>query len=438
MDQVRKEMADRVQLAERNDPETLALMKEHGVEPADLKAALAELNDPTPRKKIEEEEEKAIAMPRDAVAGALQTGLQNFYEERKPELLQRTEARGALALEVPVTDESLRPEAADAKVEKLFERFSRTDIGWATVGIAKLVTLVRNKRAFQDRPAAPLKIADNARVYLIGDWASGVPRARAVSERIRTLLVDPAFQNVEQHVIHLGDAYYSGFQKEYESSFLKYWPVLPGEEGKYGSWSVNGNHDMYSGGHAYFDFLLADPRFRRQEQSSYFSLENANWQILGLDTAWDDKDLTGGQAKWVADTRRANRKKKGMLMSHHQLFCAYSDDQNPKIRAKLDQQGVLGEGLVDSWFWGHEHLCALYEPRDNVRFARLVGHGGIPEYVRLGAPPPTVSYQFQEFFESGLEKFARFGFAVLEFAGASVQVQYISELGQVHKVEVLT
>jgi 3',5'-cyclic AMP phosphodiesterase CpdA len=219
---------------------------------------------------------------------------------------------------------------------------------------------------------------------------------------------------------------------------LQYWPVRPGEEGKYGSWSINGNHDMYSGGQAYFDFLLADPRFARQEKSSNFSFENNQWQILGLDTAWEDKDLTGGQAKWVADSRRAKRQKKGMLLSHHQLFCAYSDDQNPNIRKRLDEQGVLAEGLVDSWFWGHEHLCALYEPRDNVRYARLVGHGGIPEWAKLGTPPPTVTYQFQEYLESGLEKFGRFGFAVLHFSTAGIHVQYVSELGQVHKNEMLT
>ncbi len=99
---------------------------------------------------------------------------------------------------------------------------------------------------------------------------------------------------------------------------------------------------------------------------------------------------------------------------------------------------MLIEGLVDSWFWGHEHLCALYEPRDNVRYARLVGHGGIPEWAKLEAPPPTVSYQYQEYFESGLQKFARFGFAVLLFSGPDVHVQYVNELGQVHKIETLS
>jgi hypothetical protein len=30
---------------------------------------------------------------------------------------------------------------------------------------------------------------------------------------------------LEQHVIHLGDVYYSGWEFEYRERLLKYWPV---------------------------------------------------------------------------------------------------------------------------------------------------------------------------------------------------------------------
>jgi hypothetical protein len=50
--------------------------------------------------------------------------------------------------------------------------------------------------------------------------------------------------------------------------------VRADETGAFGSWSLNGNHDVYSGGHAYFDVLLRDPRVARQEQSSFFSFVN--------------------------------------------------------------------------------------------------------------------------------------------------------------------
>ena len=101
----------------------------------------------------------------------------------------------------------------------------------------------------------------------------------------------------EQHVIHLGDVYYSGWPEEYEDHFLPNWPVAPGQEDRYGSRCLNANHDMFSGGH--FDHLLKDERFRRQrsarQPTSYFSLENDHWQILGLDSAWQDGDLAGSQ-----------------------------------------------------------------------------------------------------------------------------------------------
>jgi hypothetical protein len=64
-------------------------------------------------------------------------------------------------------------------------------------------------------------------------------------------------------------------------------------------WALNGNHDRYSGGHGYFGYLLHDPRFRGQWRgasadhtlSSYFSLENEDWQLLGLDSAYLNHDL---------------------------------------------------------------------------------------------------------------------------------------------------
>ena len=46
---------------------------------------------------------------------------------------------------------------------------------------------------------------------------------------------------------------------------LDLWPVTADQAGAgVTSWSLNGNHDMYSGGFGYFQTLLADPRFAAQ------------------------------------------------------------------------------------------------------------------------------------------------------------------------------
>src|SRR5207245_6113755 len=52
------------------------------------------------------------------------------------------------------------------------------------------------------------------------------------------------------------------------------------------SFALNSNHEMYAGGEGYFRALLADNRFAAQGGLSYFALENNQWLIIGLDTAY--------------------------------------------------------------------------------------------------------------------------------------------------------
>ena len=49
--------------------------------------------------------------------------------------------------------------------------------------------------------------------------------------------------------------------------------------------SLCGNHDMYSGGAPYYALLD-----RLGQPSSYVCLRNAHWQLLGMDTGYNDYD----------------------------------------------------------------------------------------------------------------------------------------------------
>jgi hypothetical protein len=240
----------------------------------------------------------------------------------------------------------------------------------------------------------------------------------------------------QQHVIHLGDVYYSGFGSEYDKRVLAdgRWPVRRDEAETIGWWSLNGNHDMYSGGYGYYDVLLRDARFARQQQSSFFSLFNDHWKILGLDSAWKDQRLHGSQSKWAAKEVTAH-KGKIMLLSHHQLFSAYESGAD-EIGDGIE--GPLLEGRIDTWFWGHEHRCMTFRPWDRVEHARCIGHGGVPVYMwhRPNDPYPTPGvYEYREFIAKGLEHWAMFGFAVLDFDGPNVHVRYIDEDGVQHLAE---
>lgn len=417
-----------IQLLQAGDAGAVARAAQTGVTPDDLRVAKAALDQAQTNPKASEiRSGQEVFLPPDATASALQTALQQHLFQRRPDMLERPE--NLLPASDAITDVSI---AGASETENLFEQFGPVDIGWVSTGFASLVKLFRGARPFTQVPAHPCKIANSARIILLADWGTGVPRARKVGEAARLCLEQAAQAGREVHVIHLGDVYYSGWDAEYDDHFFPFWPVRPDEAGKYGSWSLNGNHDMYSGGHGYFDHLLADPRFARQERSSYFSLENDYWQILGLDTAYNEFDLFGNQAKWVLETRSAQAQKKGVLLTHHQPYSGY--EAAPDTILKL-LAPALQKDLVLAWFWGHEHRCAFYDPRNHIQYGRCIGHGGVPVLATTDALPAGVQYEFGDWVVGTEPHLARFGFAVADFDNEGMHVEYLNEDGTIHNLE---
>jgi hypothetical protein len=253
---------------------------------------------------------------------------------------------------------------------------------------------------------------------------------------MRDVLQEPGAR--EQHVIHLGDVYYSGWPGEYQKRFLAPWPVDTAKKDQIGSWILNGNHDMYSGGKGFWETALADPRFHRQQNYSYFCLENDHWKIFGLDTAYDDHALKDPQAAWVKAGMDAAPGKQILLFSHHQPFSAY-EKGGPKLVKKLN--AVLNTGRITAWFWGHEHRCVLYDGHQKVGFGRCIGHGGVPVYMNHSPGeqvPSPGNYEYRATMGSdGLFPWARFGFAILDFEDATIHVRYLDELGDPYHSETI-
>jgi hypothetical protein len=322
---------------------------------------------------------------------------------------------------------------------RILDKFSITDPGWVSSLIATGVRWLRKRHAFNPTPPDPVQIGDRARIILVGDWGSGIPRAQLVGTAMRMAVEQGIRENRDVQVIHLGDVYYSGWQFEYQDRFLPYWPVKAAEAEKTGSWCLNGNHDMYSGGHAYFDFLLKDARFRKQRQASFFRLYNKHWQLLGLDTAWDDNGLKDPQASWVTQVLEQNGQK-SIFLTRHQLFSAYED--GPVVGKTLGRKlgPVLDNKRIHTWFWGHEHRFIIYEPTVNVQNARLVGHGGVPVYMTHKTDDSYVKpaiFEDRRFIQNGLEHWAMFGFVILDFEGPEINASYVDEAGSTIKTETI-
>lgn len=332
------------------------------------------------------------------------------------------------------------------------EKFGPHDSDWVSrVAEATLARLAMGNHHFNPHPAE-LEIAqDDARVVVVGDWGSGLPRARDVARFMAQEVADAIDHGRAVHVVHLGDVYYSGDKVEYKRRVLAegMWPVTV-QQARAGvtSWSLNGNHDMYGGGWGYFDTLLKEERFRNQSSpdghpTSFFRIRTPSWDLAGLDTSWDPEVLSLGQKGVLADPQAellagwaAQSDRKLMLLSHHQLVSSYDlADLGTVLPNKL--KALIDGDRISAWLWGHEHRCMGFKDVPGVPYARCIGHGGIP----VPAPDPSKPlaapglWQEQGSFEQNDTRWSTFGFAVLDFDGPRATVRYRDDRGVQTRVE---
>jgi hypothetical protein len=332
--------------------------------------------------------------------------------------------------------------------------FTPDDPDWYVV-IARgvLERLAEGNAPFNPAPAEYGEVADDARLVVVGDWGTGLPRAKAVAALMQGKVAEALAEGRQVHVLHLGDVYYSGFEYEDQRRFLDLWPVTAEQAGAgVTSWSLNGNHDMYSGGFGYFGTLLADPRFKLQRSpdgktTSYFRMRSPSWDFVGLDTAWDTDVVSNGQiavlqepqASYVAEVA-AQSERKLVLLSHHQLVSVY--DTSDIGRALPDDLApVLDRGRVTAWWWGHEHRAITYQAAAGVRFPRCLGNGGVPilpdPSPPAGSSPAIIWHSTRTVSEDGRD-WTRFGFAVLDLSPDQIDVAYIDDDGHVPHTETIT
>ena len=111
--------------------------------------------------------------------------------------------------------------------------FSPADPDWVIkIARSMLGHLARGNHPFNPRPAE-YAISDSARLVVVGDWGTGLPRARAVASYMAEEVADALARGREAHVIHLGDVYYSGVPSEIRQHVLACWPVTPEQQAFY-------------------------------------------------------------------------------------------------------------------------------------------------------------------------------------------------------------
>lgn len=209
-----------------------------------------------------------------------------------------------------------------------------------------------------------IAIPNQVSLAIAGDWGTGDYIAAKVANAMK--------QQPADYTIHLGDVYYAGARAD-DGIDLSAWPA-----GTRGQFTLNSNHEMYSGGMGYFNEV--NQRFPLQNGTSYFSLHNDDWLIIGLDTAYHSDEMSlymdgalgDQQTAWLNQLAQGSSKKI-LLLSHHQ---GYSIDGSNKTPLYTRVVQALGRE-PDYWYWGHLHNVICYQQQGGLR-ARCVGHGAVP------------------------------------------------------------
>lgn len=228
----------------------------------------------------------------------------------------------------------------------------------------------------------PLGANDTIRLALFSDFATGEYHSLYIAHHI--------VGEKPHYAIHLGDVYYAGIPAEV-AAYLET-PLRPALA-RSRVFVMNGNHEMLSGGHGYFEYLArkrgpgGNGRVEQEQEGSYFSLVSERYQVIAIDTAYDyvnNSQLKDAQQlQWLGE-RLSDAKQAGrttILLSQHEPFGLGELEAEPLF----DQIRSCAAGAwpVDYWFWGDEHYCVLYRKTDRVPFVgSCIGHGGHPVDLR--------------------------------------------------------
>jgi hypothetical protein len=303
-------------------------------------------------------------------------------------------------------------------------RFTSQFKNWWAWGVHVAKYIGGKKYAFQTYQAPKTGIysfSEQAKLSIAGDWGTGTDEAEEVTCQMKA--GNPNF------TMHLGDVYYVGDGPELEEHCLgkqgsdpKIQPVT-WELGSQGSFALNGNHEMYALGTAYFQEFLPklgplDPETGKLQgqDASFFCLKNNFWKVIGLDTGYYSTGFSSALSflskikfirwfrktswfkpscklpdelmSWLASVLApdADGRRRGViLLSHHQYYSGFDDwyvTPAEQLKPLIGARTVL-------WYWGHEHRMAVYDHYKSSNgidaFGRCVGHGGMP--VSRGAKP---------------------------------------------------
>jgi Calcineurin-like phosphoesterase len=316
-------------------------------------------------------------------------------------------------------------------------KYQELDLRWELVaGTVWLENLLHKHRFPQGTPTIQ-PIGNSATIAMAGDFGtgnfgSGDSSSTKISKFIPTLNPD--------YTIHLGDVYYAGTGGEEASKLMNFWP-----QGSKGSFALNSNHEMYSGGGPYFNEAVGGPIFNKlQSPYSFFALENDYWIIVGLDSAYYSDALTlymngtlgsnNAQIAFLQDI--AKRGKKVIVLTHHNGLpvSGVPSDTPPQLYTDV-MSAFAGQNPPAYWYYGHEHMAVAYMQLNGM-LCRCLGHAALPWGLSSDLQVAQAKGQVQWFERCNAgdpdEKLRVFnGFVFLQLNGPDLTETFYDETGRV-------
>ena len=173
--------------------------------------------------------------------------------------------------------------------------------------------------------------------------------------------------------------------------------------------------------------------------------DHAHWRFVGLDTAWDEEHLKLNARDGVGLMEPQGRIVTGwaveddhpmVLFSHHPLV----DGGETDAFLKQELAVPLKDRRIAAWFWGHQHKAVAYGPMEGVACPRCLGHGGVPVYPWQAKQGVVAGERWREKGDhwAKLQRWAIFGFAILDIDDEVATVEYRDEDGGLSWTEQFT
>ncbi|MGD0545446.1 MAG: metallophosphoesterase [Candidatus Acidiferrales bacterium] len=319
-------------------------------------------------------------------------------------------------------------------------KYEEFDPRWTLVGGTIWLENLLHKHPFPRGTPAPVSIDDHVSIVLAGDFGTGNFGANdSPSTKISKIIT-----GLKPHVsIHLGDVYYAGTSGEENSKLINYWP-----KGLVGSFTLNSNHEMYSGGGPYFNDAVGGPVFNKfQSPFSFFALENSKWIIVGLDSAYNADVLSLYMDGSLGDNvqfsflqelaqRGEKEEKKLIILTHHNGLPENGGQPSEPLKLFTEvMRAFRGVSPPAYWYWGHLHAGIAYRPLKDLKgmLCRCVGHAAIPWGLAsdLQASPEVEWFEKRNAKDPEIPLRVYNGFVLLQLDGTNLTETYYDETGHV-------